>query len=81
MNKEYTPLIIIQACFVAFIICLILLFALVSRDEIDQAAKVESQRNAYTEQKIKDLEKEIRLLRQDIYILENGFEGEWKDEQ
>lgn len=81
MNKDYAPLIIIQACFVAFIFALILLFALVSRDEIDQAAKVESQRNAYTEQKIKDLEKEIRLLRQDIYILENGFEGEWEKDQ
>lgn len=78
MNKDYTVFILIQWFFVGLVFGLILLFALVSRDEIDQVTKIESQRNAYTEQKIKDLEKEIRLLRQDIYILENGYEGEWE---
>ncbi len=78
MNKDYTVFILIQWFFVGLVFGLILLFALVSRDEIDQVTKIESQRNAYTEQKIKDLEKEIRLLKQDIYILENGYEGEWE---
>lgn len=42
-------------------------------NDLQEKAAIEKQQ---TDAKIKELEKEIRLLKQDIYIIQNGYETE-----
>ena len=42
-------------------------------NDLQEKAAIEKQQ---TDAKIKELEKEIRLLKQDIYIIQNGYESE-----
>ena len=42
-------------------------------NELKETAAIEKQ---LQDEKIKELEKEIRLLKQDIYIIQNGYESE-----
>lgn len=59
--------------FIIFI-CLVLLFGLENSfetEEIKRQAQIDKIEN---EKKIEELEKEIRLLKQDIFILYNGYD-------
>jgi hypothetical protein len=42
-------------------------------NDLQEKAAIEKQQ---TDAKIKELEKEIRILKQDIYIIQNGYESE-----
>lgn len=59
--------------FIIFI-CLVILFGLQNSfetEEIKRQAQIDKIEN---EKKIEELEKEIRLLKQDIFILYNGYD-------
>lgn len=61
--------------FLAVIVVLVSLIFLEKSNSTEEIRSVIETQNYYTEKKIESLEKEIRLLKQDIYILENGYEG------
>lgn len=59
-------------------IMIILLVILFSIDMISRCREIETQMQIeryYNEQKYDELAKEIRILKQDIYVLQSGYEG------
>ena len=61
--------------FLAVIVVLVSLIFFEKSNSTEEIRSVIETQNYCTEKKIESLEKEIRLLKQDIYILENGYEG------
>lgn len=61
-------------------ICLVLLFGLENSFEIEEIRKQAQTDKIEYEKKIEEFEKEIRIMKQDIFILKNGYEYGYEEQ-
>lgn len=61
-------------------VCLVLLFGLENSFETEEIKKQAQTDKMKYEKKIEELEKEIRIIKQDIFILKNGYEYGYEEQ-